>query len=444
MKPAAVVLLLSLVSLSDARAQISGYSVSTPALDAAIQPRLVAAAPNGNVWFAQQATIPYSIGFFTPSGHVTNFPVPCTKCATGEEVIYVWDLATAPDSSVWFIQNHAKADGSSIDSAIGRLTSSGQFTFFPIPTSNAAAIVPNGFGHSFLAIAPDGTVWFTQNAAFKSARLNPSTGAIAEYPLEMPEQPTGITIGADGKVWYAVADREIAMITPPTSGEFVEFPLVGGAYPLGLATGSDGNIWITEAGRHKIARLRPSSGIVTEFQPPTFNGSPQHIVSAPDGSLWYTESTGMNVGRITLDGASAPAFQMIATPGQQNFDVTVTPNGLVYFTGRDASGRDKLSLLAPAGCAFGPVVREAQKLTGTRTFRGTFAVGGKEPLNVTVQNLPASWTAKPGTLTTIASDATPALGTYTFTISVTDAEGCSTSQPVTVRIVDYRYRTGVQ
>ncbi|HEY6844433.1 MAG TPA: hypothetical protein VI391_09710, partial [Thermoanaerobaculia bacterium] len=67
------------------RADISGYALSTPVLDAEIHPRLVAAAPNGNVWFSQQATI----GFFTPSGHVTTFAIPCSQCATGAEVIYV-------------------------------------------------------------------------------------------------------------------------------------------------------------------------------------------------------------------------------------------------------------------------------------------------------------------------------------------------------------------
>src|SRR5437762_13792430 len=106
----------------DLRGDIPGYAVTTPALDAEIHPRLVSAAPNGNVWFAQQTTIPYSIGFFTPSGHVTNFPVPCSQCTSGDEVIYIWGLASDPDGNVWFIDNHAKSDGTSIDSAIGHLT----------------------------------------------------------------------------------------------------------------------------------------------------------------------------------------------------------------------------------------------------------------------------------------------------------------------------------
>lgn len=435
-------LLLPLVLAHEVRADISGYALSTPALDTEIHPRLVSAAANGNVWFAQRTTIPYSIGFFTPSGRVTNFPVPCGKCASGEEVVYVWALASAPDGSVWFIDNHAKSDGTSIDSAIGHLTATGHFTFFQIPTAKATAVVPGGFGHSSLALTPDGTVWFTENAAFSAGKLTPSTGSFAEYPLEMPEQPSGITIGTDGKIWYTAGDREIAMITPPTNGEFVEFALASGAYPLGIATGSDGNIWIAEAGRHRIARLRPS-GTLTEFPLPTTSGTPQHIVAAPDGTLWYTESTGMDIGRITLNGSSAPTFEVIATPGQQNFDLTVTGNGLVYFTGRDvASGQDKLSRLALARCPSGPFVSSPDKLTGTRTFRGAFVIGGKSPLNITIQNLPASWTAQLGTVTIIDSGPSPAQGTHTFAISVTDAEGCSISQQITVRIVDYRYRNG--
>lgn len=442
-------LFLPLFSGHEVRADISGYTLNTTALDMEIHPRLVAAAPNGNVWFAQQATIPYSIGFFTPSGHVTNFPVPCSKCASGDEIIYVWGLASAPDSSVWFIDNHAKSDGTSIDSAIGHLTADGNFTFFQIPTKNATALVRNGFGQSSLALAPDGTVWFTENAGFKAGKLTPSTGSFFEYPLEMPEQPSGITIGADGKIWYTVADHEIAMITPPSSGEFVEFSLAAGAYPLGIATGADGNIWFTETGRHKIARLKPS-GTITEFQPPTNNGAPQHIVTAPDGTLWYTESTGMDIGRITLNGSSAPTFEVIATPGQQNFDLTVTApsspggSGLVYFTGRDAAGQDNLSVLTLVKCANGPVIPGPYERRTTGTFRGVFSIGGKEPLNITIQNLPASWTAQLGTVTIIDSGASPALGTYVFTISVIDAEGCSTSQQITVRIEHSRRRTAAR
>ena len=334
------VLFLFLIS-NAMRADISGYTLKTPALDMEIHPRLVAAAPNGNVWFAE----PGSIGFFTPSGHVTTFPVPCTRCASGEEVIYVWALAADRDNSVWFIDNHAKSDGTSIDSAIGHLTAAGEFTFFQIPTKNATAIVPNGVGQPSLALAPDGTIWFTENAAFKFAQLTPSTGAIAEYSLEGPEQTSGITIGSDGKIWFTAGQREIVLVTPPTSGEFVEFDLGAGAFPLGIAIGSDGNIWITEAGRHRIARLQPS-GTITEFQLPTSSGTPQHIVAAQDGTLWYTETTGMDIGRITLNGASAPTFEVIATPGQQNFDLTVSGNR-VYVTGRASDGDDMLLLLEP-------------------------------------------------------------------------------------------------
>jgi hypothetical protein len=73
-------------------------------------------------------------------------------------------------------------------------------------------------------------------------------------------------------------------------------------------------------------------------------------------------------------------------------------------------------------------------------LHAVISIEGKEPLNITVQNLPESWTAHPGTSTIIESDASPKLGTYTFTISVVDADGCSTSQQITVLIVGPRRR----
>jgi streptogramin lyase len=430
--------LFVLFAVQQSFAGIAGYAVSQPALDTEVHPRLVAAASNGNVWFYQQMTKPYSIGFFTASGHVTSFAIPCTKCATGAEVVYVWDLAADRDGSVWFIDNHATANGASIDSAIGHLTTSGEFSFFAIPTRNATAIVPEGFGHSFLALADDGTVWFTENGGFQAGKLTPSTASFFEYPLEMPEQPSGITIGADGKIWYAIADHEIAQITPPSNGDFVEFSLASGAQPFALATGTDGNIWLTESGRHKIARIKPN-GTISEFQPPTTDGTPQHIAAAPDGRLWYTESTGMDVGRITLDSSSVPTFEVLATPGQQNFDITVS-GATVYFTGRDlASGQDVLSMLS-VPCSHGPVITGPDMTATTRTFHGVFTISGKEPLNISVMNLPAGWSAQTGTVTLVDSVANAAVGNYTFTISVTDGDGCSTSRQIAVDIVKDRRR----
>src|SRR5205823_4403874 len=163
--------------------------VTTPSFDAAMHPLLVAAAPNGNVWFFQQASLPWSIGFFTPAGHVVNFPISCDNCANGDERILVSDLAADPDGSVWFIDNHARRDGTSIDSSIGHVTASGQFTLFQIPTKNATELVASGFGVSSLALASDGTVWFTENAAFKIGKLTPASRSFTEYPLEMAEQP---------------------------------------------------------------------------------------------------------------------------------------------------------------------------------------------------------------------------------------------------------------
>lgn len=338
-----IVSLFLLFSTAEVCADISGYALSAPVLDAEIHPRLVAAAPNGNVWFAQQTTI----GFFTPSGHVTTFPIPCAKCSTGEETIIVWALAAARDNTVWFIDNHAKSDGSSIDSSVGHVTATGTFNVFAIPTANGTAKVLDSFGHSSLALAADGSVWFTENAAFKAGKLTPSTGAIAEYPLEMPEKPSGITVGPDGRIWYTVDDHEIAQITPPTNGEFVEFSLASGAQPLSLVIGADGNLWVTEAGRHKIARFQPGLGVVTEFSLPVPLGQPQHIISASNGQLWYTEGRGMDVGRITLTAQSTPMIESISTPGFENFDLTVS-GSTIYFTGRDvATQQDKLMMLVP-------------------------------------------------------------------------------------------------
>ncbi len=434
-------LVLFLISGEALRAEIPGLVVSTPILDAEVHPQVVVAASNGNVWFLQQSNLPGSIGFFTPAGHVVNFPVPCNNCANGDETIFIWDLAADPDGSVWFIDRHAKRGGTPIDSSIGHLTASGQFTFFEIPTKEATQLVPTG--HSSLALASDGTVWFTEHAAFKIGKLTPSTRSFTEYPLEMPEQPGGITVGPNDSIWYTVLDHEIAHIT--SSGEMFEFALRSGANPFGITTGSDGNLWFTEMGADKIGRVTPS-GVITEFPLPQ-GAAPARIVGTSHGTLWYTQSSGSRVGRITLNGSSPPLFESIATPGQENLDITVSaplsPGGsdLVYLTSSlmlpvgETAAVYTLSL-AGAQCAIAPSIAGRSDFTVERTFHQVFSITGRNPLNVSVQGLPASWSAQTGAITIIDSGVAPAVGTYSFTIAVTDGDGCSTSKIITVRIAN--------
>src|SRR5262249_6730308 len=53
------------------------------------------------------------------------------------------------------------------------------------------------------AVAPDGSLWYTGQAANKLGRLDPGTGRFREFPLKTPESgPHGLVADAQGNIWF--------------------------------------------------------------------------------------------------------------------------------------------------------------------------------------------------------------------------------------------------
>jgi sugar lactone lactonase YvrE len=182
--------------------------------------------------------------------------------------------------------------------AIGRITTSGVITQFPIPTASSAPAA--------IAAGADGNMWFTELDANKIGRITTS-GVITEFPITTPgSQPAEICAGPDGAIWFnELAANQIGRIT--TAGSVTEFLVpTPNAFPEGaeIASGPDGNLWFTEYSVNKIGRLT-TSGVFTEFVVPTVDSGPSAIVAGPDGNMWFTEELANKIGRITT-GSTGP------------------------------------------------------------------------------------------------------------------------------------------
>jgi streptogramin lyase len=185
----------------------------------------ITSGPDGNLWFTSTSAL--SIGRITPSGTITEFPVPALSSG----------ITSGPDGNLWF-NTTSDEDGGVIDD-IGQLTPSGVVTEFPVP---AAANL------KFVAVALVGGF--------------------------------GITSGPDGNLWFTEPDgNDIGRITP--SGTITEFPVPTATCFLGdIVAGPDGNLWFTEQDGNKIGRITPS-GTITEFPVPTSNSVPAGITAGP-------------------------------------------------------------------------------------------------------------------------------------------------------------------
>jgi streptogramin lyase len=285
---------------------------------------------------------------------ITEFRLPTADGSPG-------DLTVGPDGNVWFpelVQAGTTPIAPTTTVAIGRITSAGALTQFPLPTSNH-------FGAGDLTVGPDGNLWFPGNAIFGGTgaivRVTPA-GAISEFPLPTDGMsPGALTLGPDGNLWFTESGGPgpgaIGRITP--AGAITQFPLLtadfGTATPTAsdLTVGPDGDFWFTESsaflgtgepGPNAIGRITPS-GVITDFLLPAGAGD---LTVGPDGNVWFPED-GPAIGRITPAGARTD-FPLHAGYGFSG-DLTVGPDSNLWFPEESSVGpfRYAIGRITPAG-----------------------------------------------------------------------------------------------
>lgn len=161
----------------------------------------------------------------TTSGAFTQYPLPTPTSEPSA-------ITAGSDGALWFIEA----------GKIGRITTDNTTIIeYPVPTS--------GFLTGIVA-GPDGALWFTESSAGKIGRIT-TGGVITEYPV-----PTGsphwIAAGPDGALWFT-ADAYIGRIT--TAGAIAEYPVPTADFAAngGITAGSDGAMWFTASGQGSAA-----------------------------------------------------------------------------------------------------------------------------------------------------------------------------------------------
>jgi len=295
-------------------------------LPTSTDPHQATTASDGNVWFTVQGAFneetfqtPGQVARVTPRGDITEFDV-CDSCITNDIVegpdgiLYISDndghlrrittsgdlLSSVPVGGEVFGDplGGVAADSTSIwfadpfNSRIGRYTiSTGEFTFYPAA------------GVDDLAVAADGTVWFT--GSNEIGELDPALGVVSTTPLS--GEGRGIAIAPNGTVWATEIFADlIARLTPSASAphQLAEFPTAENAAPLGIAAADDNNVWFTQNLRGNIARIT-QDGVVTEASRAVDFADPKRpdpigITIGANGDPWYAESLVDKVANLKL------------------------------------------------------------------------------------------------------------------------------------------------
>jgi virginiamycin B lyase len=123
-----------------------------------------------------------------------------------------------------------------------------------------------------IAAGMDGNLWFTESTT-AIGRVT-TVGTISGFPVPLATNstavyagPDGIAAGPDGKLWFTeIGGNTIRSIT--TAGTISEFPIpTPSSVPVRIASGPDGNLWFTEANSNAIGRLTPASGASARPEP---------------------------------------------------------------------------------------------------------------------------------------------------------------------------------
>ena len=158
--------------------------------------------------------------------------------------------------------------------------------------------------------APDGTVWFTAQAAGKLGRLDPKTGRSDLIALGRGAAPHGVIVGPDGAAWITEGGQNAIARVDPFTRAVKLYPLPKERASANLNTASfdhEGVLWFT--GQNGIyGRLDPKSGAMAVFDAPRGTG-PYGITTTPDGQVFYASLAGSYLGRIDLETGAAEVLE---------------------------------------------------------------------------------------------------------------------------------------
>jgi virginiamycin B lyase len=312
--------------------------------------------PHGNIWFTSDypALVKSSI-----TSDMFELPIPGYGNATS--------IVKGPDQNLWVTLYPA---------AIGRMSTNGRFTAFPIspkfgPRSNPFSIT-NG---------PDKALWFVTNS-YKSYIVRVTlSGAMKGYRVPAGAKLQWLTFGADGNLWFTDAGtNKIGRMS--ASGVVKEFSVPTPSAGLyGICQGPDGNLWFVETSANKVGSVS-ASGSFHEYSIPTPYSVASAIVAGPDGALWFTETMAGRIGRITTSGHVVELKLSGAYP--RPLDIAVGSDGNIWFTETESYGIvGRVDLNEVKGSD--PIYSEIAFSLGKD--RPELGVPKKLPLSVTVYNL---------------------------------------------------------
>ena len=147
-----------------------------------------------------------------------------------------------------------------------------------------------------IAGAPDGTLWFAQKDATRVGSV--SNKKIQDWDITSREgKAGGITVDGKGKVWFTVSSTQSISVLDPKIDEISTWHVGLGDGTLGrIEAGGDGLIWFIAREGSRIYSLNPDTAKFTAY-----DVEEAQYLEWANGALWFSGKAGQ-LGEITSDG----------------------------------------------------------------------------------------------------------------------------------------------
>ncbi len=263
---------------------ITEFALPTPP---ARTPLGITTGPDGNLWFTESTG--NAIGRITPTGAVTEFPLP--NAGSGPSGITV-----GPDDNLWFTEL--------LGNRIARITTTGA-------VSELALDQPNR-GPDQLTVGSDSRIWFTERTGDGIGRVDANFGGLTDVALPAGSAPAGITTGCDGNIWFTAGAANAVDRLAPDGTNLTGFPLSNPqSGPAAITSGMDHNLWFTETTGNRVARV----GAGCDYAPPSLvlPGDVQAVATSPAGAaVTYSVSATDDSGVIDSLSCTPPSGSTFA------------------------------------------------------------------------------------------------------------------------------------
>jgi hypothetical protein len=246
-------------------------------------------------------------------------------------------ITTGPDDALWFTLFSANS--------IGRITTSGEITEYPIPSPNSQS--------SGIATGPDGSIWFTEHAAGKIGRVvigqADTNGPATTAALNGPAGNNGWYLGAVTVTLTATETNGTVSATyysldgGPYKGYAAPFPITGdGIHQLSFYSVDTANHQETPHGQTiKIDSTKPVSHVAAL---PATTASPNFNVqwSGSDATSGLHDFTIF----VSDDGSPFTSWLVQTTATQAPYPGVVGHTYGFYSIARDAAGNQEAGKIA--------------------------------------------------------------------------------------------------